>query len=389
LHGIDAGILEQQYIIRSYTNKGKNARLAKGAHLFRSSEIAVGSAKVADMSNRTWFNDALRALLARRELTAQETRAALTALVDGSAGEAEAAAFLIALRMKGETSSELATAAHVLREYMVRWDPGPGPVLDTCGTGGDGAGTFNISTATAFVVAAAGVTVVKHGNRSVSSRCGSADVLALCGVSMEGDAVSARAALERCGLAFCFAPNFHPALKRVADLRRRLGVGTLFNWLGPLLNPAGATHQLLGVGRLDLLDLMAGAVAQLGTRRTLVISSRDGLDEVSLSAPTLVRDVCGARVTALEWAPDDFGLEPCRLEDLQVDSPEQSAALLRQVLGGAAGPATRVVLANAAAALLAAERATTLPEGVAIASEALLSGRAEKILHALATAKSS
>jgi anthranilate phosphoribosyltransferase len=339
------------------------------------------------MSNRSWFSDAMTALLARRELSDEQTRAALTAMIEGRAGEAEAAAFLIALRMKGESAGEIAAAAQVLREHMVRWDPGPQPVLDTCGTGGDGASTFNISTATALVVAAAGVAVVKHGNRSASSRSGSADVLALLGVTLEGDAASARASLARCGLAFCFAPNFHPALKQMADVRRRLGVGTLFNWLGPLLNPAGAAYQLLGVGRPDLLDLMAGALARLGTRCSLVVSSRDGLDEVSLSAPTEVREVRGQHVRSLTWTATDFGLEPCRLEDLQVDGPQQSAAVLRQVLAGDRGPATRVVLANAAAALMAAEKATSLREGVDLASAALFSGRAARVLESLVSGK--
>ena len=342
----------------------------------------------ADFANQAWLADSLGALLARRELTIEQTRAAMTALVEGRAGDAEAAAFLIALRMKGETASEIAAAAQVLREHMIRWNAGPEPVLDTCGTGGDGAGTFNISTATAFVVAAAGVPVVKHGNRSVSSSSGSADVLALLGVTLEGDAAHARATLERCGLAFCFAPNFHPALKRLATLRRRLGVATLFNWLGPLLNPAGAAHQLLGVGRPELLDLMAGALTRLGTRHALVICSRDGLDEVSLAAPTLVRDVCRGQITSLEWTPADFGLDPCRLADLQVSGPEQSAALLRQVLAGDRGPPTRVVLANAAAALLAADKVANLTEGVALASKALFSGRAAQILDSLANLKS-
>jgi anthranilate phosphoribosyltransferase len=339
------------------------------------------------MSSHSWFGDAIAALLARRELSADQVRAAMTAMIAGQAGEVEAAAFLIALRMKGETAGEIAAAAQLLREHMVRWDPGR-PVLDTCGTGGDGAGTFNISTATALVVAAAGVPVVKHGNRSASSRTGSADALALLGATLEGDATSARAALDRCGLAFCFAPSFHPALKHVAALRQRLGVGTLFNWLGPLLNPAGATHQLLGVGRPDLLDLMAGAVVRLGTRRTLIVSSRDGLDEVSLSAPTEVRDIRGSHVLSCTWTPADFGLEPCRLQDLQVPGAEQSAVLIRQVLAGDHGPATWVVLANAAAALLAAEKVSSLHEGVALASTALFSGRAAQVLDSLVSGKS-
>ena len=259
-------------------------------------------------------------------------------------------------------------------------------MLDTCGTGGDGAGTFNISTAAAFVVAGAGVPVVKHGNRGASSQCGSADVLAALGVRLEADAAAARRALERCGLAFCFAPGFHPALKNVAALRRRLGIGTLFNWLGPLANPAGAAYQLLGVGRLELLDLMAGALARLGTLHAMVVCIRDGFDEVSLSASTLVREVQGGTVRAWEWQPGDFGLEPCTLAELKADGVQASTRIVREVLEEKPGPATRVVLANAAAALIAADKVTSLADGVALASEALHSGRARRVLELLVSA---
>ncbi len=335
------------------------------------------------MTPLSWFAEVLVALVARRDLSREQVRAALQDLMSDRCGEAEAAAFLVALRMKGETADEIAAAAEVLREHMVRWDPGCDGVLDTCGTGGDGTGTFNISTATAFVVAGAGVPVVKHGNRSVSSRSGSADVLAALGVRVEGDVEFARRCLGRAGLAFCFAPHFHPALRHVAPLRRRLRVATLFHCLGPLANPASAAYQLLGVGRPELLDLMAGALARLGTRRALVVCGRDGLDEVSLSAPTLVREVHGHTVTCREWTPADFGLEPCTLAELQADGPEASAATLRAVLAGERGPAARVVLANAAAALLAAERVATLAEGVARAAEAIATGKARDALTRL------
>jgi anthranilate phosphoribosyltransferase len=330
-----------------------------------------------------WFGDVLAALLQRRDLPEERMRAVLHALMAGQCSDAEAAAFLIALRMKGETAAELAAAARVLREHMLGWQPGVDGVLDTCGTGGDGTATFNISTAAAFVVAAAGVPVVKHGNRGVSSRSGSADVLAALGVRLDGDAAFARRCLERCGLAFCFAPHFHPALRHVAHVRRQLRVSTLFNCLGPLANPAGAAYQLLGVGRRDLLDLMAGALARLGTRHALVVCGRDGLDEVSLSAATEVRAVRGDVVCNLEWTPSDFGLAACDLQDLYADGPEASAAVLRAVLAGADGPAARVVLANAAAALLAAERVATPREGVALASDAVASGRAARCLEQL------
>jgi anthranilate phosphoribosyltransferase len=340
---------------------------------------------VDSAGSSSWFGDVLTALLARQELSAEQVRRMFQALMSGEAGEAEAAAALIALRMKGETAAEIATAATVLREHMVRWDPGRPNVLDTCGTGGDGSGTFNISTAAALVVAAAGVPVVKHGNRAVSGRTGSADVLAALGVAVEGDAEDARRSLDRANLAFCFAPRFHPALRHVAALRRRLGVATILNCLGPLANPASAPYQLLGVGRPELLDLMAGALLRLGTRRTLVVSSRDGLDEISLSAPTMVREVHNQRIRSWEWTARDFGLEPCSLEDLRAGDVQASAAIIGALLAGADIPAARVVLANAAAALLAAEHADTLHEAVAQARAALTSGRAAQILETLKT----
>ncbi len=331
----------------------------------------------------SFFPDILQALLLRQELSAEQMRMVMNELMSGHCGEAEAAGFLIGLRMKGETAGEIAAAAAVLRERMVRWDPGKARVLDTCGTGGDRSRTFNISTAAAFVVAGAGVPVVKHGNRAVSSNSGSADVLAALGVTIEGDARQARRCLDEAGLAFCFAPHYHPALAHVASLRRRLGVRTLFNCLGPLANPAGAGHQLLGVGQLELLDLMAAALVRLGTSRALVVCGRDGLDEVSLSAPTQVRSVTGAGVQAWEWTSADFGLEPCTLEELRADNAEVSAAIIRGILTGQEGAARRIVLANAAAALLAADEVATLTEGVRLANLAISSGRAQQVLERL------
>ena len=336
-----------------------------------------------------FVSDLLVDLVERRDLGGARMRGLMHVLVAGKLEEAETAALLTALRMKGETAEELAAAAGVLREHMVPLETGRNDVLDTCGTGGDASGSFNISTATAIVTAACGVPVVKHGNRAVSSRSGSADVLTELGVRLEGGAALARRCLDEAGIAFCFAPHFHPALGHLGPLRRRLRFRTLFNCLGPLANPAGAAYQLLGVGRQDLLDPLAGALALLGARRALVVWSRDGLDEVSLSAPTLVRAVHDGQVTAQEWTAADFGLEPCALADLQADGPKASAAVIGAVVAGQHGAARRVVLANAAAALVAAERVPSLPEGVAVAAVAVDSGRARNVLERLAACSAS
>jgi len=329
------------------------------------------------------FAEILSALAAGNELPEASLRAIMGSMLRGDLGDAETAAFLIALKMKGATAGEIATAAMSLREHMVRWDAGHPGVLDTCGTGGDGSGTFNISTATAFVVAGAGVPVVKHGNRSVSSRSGSADVLAVLGVPTETSPEFARRCLDATGLAFCFGPLYHPALKNVGGVRRRLGVSTLFNCLGPLVNPAGVTRQLLGVGRREWLEPMAGALSILGTGHALLVCGADGLDEVSLSGPTHVREVRGHEVKSWECTPEDFGLAPCALAELQAAGPDESARIIGDVLAGVEGPAGRVVLANAAAALLATDQVACLKDGVARARDSISSGRAVAVLAKL------
>jgi anthranilate phosphoribosyltransferase len=295
-----------------------------------------------------------------------------------------AAAVLAAWRCKGETADELAAAATVLRRAM-RILPGASDSLDTCGTGGDGSGTFNISTATALVVAACGVPVVKHGNRAASGRSGSSDVLAELGVAIERGPDWAARCFAEVGIAFCFAPHFHPHLAPLAPLRRTLGFRTIFNLLGPLANPAHSHYQLLGVGTASALDAVAGAIARLGTRRAVVVHGQDGLDEVSLSAPTSVRIVEAGTVRALEWSAATFSLAGCSRAELLADGPAHSAAIIRRILSGQDrdSAAARVVLANAAAALFAAQRVQHPLEAVTMARNAIESGQAAHRLDRL------
>ena len=304
-------------------------------------------------------------------------------MMGGDWREEQIVEFLTALRKKGETGQEIADAASVLREHMVRFDCGTHEVLDTCGTGGDGAGTFNISTAAALVAAGAGVTVVKHGNRAASGRTGSADVLTALGVSVDSDLSWTKRCLEHAGFAFCFAPRFHPAMRHVAAARRRLGFRTLFNCLGPLSNPAGACYQLIGVGHLDWLDPLADAVRRLGTRRTLLVFGSDGIDEVSLAAPTYVREVQNGQVASWQWTAEDFDLATCSLNELRSEGPKESSERIQAILNGEEGPATRVVLANASAALIAAGKAETPADGVMMAREAINTGKAHAVLKRL------
>jgi anthranilate phosphoribosyltransferase len=330
-----------------------------------------------------WFPELFPELLAGRDLPTGRMLEAVRDLVAGRVDEGRAAGFLTALRMKGESAAEIAAAAEVLREQMIRLVPVNGPVLDTCGTGGDDSGTFNISTAAALVAAGAGIPVVKHGNRAVSSRSGSADVLRELGVNIESGPEWAQRCLDRAGFAFCFAPHFHRGMAHVGALRKKLGVRTIFNLLGPLANPADAPYQLLGVGKPELLDPLAGAVAELGTRQAVLVCSDDGLDEVSLAAPTQVRVVRGNKFESREWRPEEFGLRRVEVNEIRADGPAASAAIIREILAGSDSPARRITLANAAAALWVAEAVPTLKDGVARAEAAIASGAARRVLEQL------
>ncbi len=330
--------------------------------------------------NLDWFSRWYPELIAGRTLAKSAMMECMEGLLNESVSPLEVGAFLTAMRMKGETAEELSAAAHSLRQRMRTLDCKGVAVLDTCGTGGDKSGTFNISTATAFVVAAAGCPVVKHGNRSASSKSGSADVMAALGVRIDAGPEWALRCLEQLGYAFCFAPQFHPGLRHLAPLRRRLGVRTLFNLVGPIVNPASPAYQLLGVSEPTLVRPLGEALLDLGIQRAVLVHSLDGLDEVSLSTATVAYMIEPGTKEERLWHPHDFGLSLTDADSLKVDSPEASAALIQSVLQGDRGDPRAIVLANAAAALWTAGRVASLREGVALAEAAIDSGRARQLL---------
>jgi anthranilate phosphoribosyltransferase len=309
-------------------------------------------------------------------------------IMDGVADEESVARLLAGLHKKGETVVEVAGAAMAMRRRMTPIRSSRPDLIDTCGTGGDGARTFNISTAAALVTAAAGVPVAKHGNRAATSLSGSADVLAALGVNVGADVAIVEACLEELGICFCFAPLLHGAMKRVAAVRKRLGTPTIFNILGPLVNPASAPFQLLGVGRPALQPLLADALLLLGVRRATVVHGSDGLDEVTLGGPTVVVEAAGSRLRRFDWQPADFGLAPAASAELLITGPEESAALISGILQGRRGPPRDFVVANAAAALWTAGRSASLRECADQAAGAIDSGAARELLARLAARSS-
>lgn len=312
-----------------------------------------------------------------------EMRSAIDFIMRGDVPDAQIALFLTALREKGETVEEIAGAAAAMREHMTPIRTRREGLVDTCGTGGDGSRTFNISTAAAIVTAAAGVPVAKHGNRSITSRTGSADVLAALGVNIQADTKCVEDCLDSFGICFCFAPLLHPAMKRVAEVRKQLGVPTIFNLLGPLSNPAGARFQLLGVGKPHLRNTLAQALALLGTERTVVVCGEDGLDEVTLQTTTRVTVAEGGRLRETTWTPRDFGLAPAKLDSLIVEDPGQSADIIDRIFVGKQGPARDIVVMNAAAALWTARKATSPMECAELAQWVIESGKARQLLARL------
>ncbi len=329
--------------------------------------------------------ESIKRLVARESLSAEDSAAAFGAIMDGEASPAQIAALLVSLRMKGETVPEILGAARAMRARMSRITVSKSPLLDTCGTGGDGAGTFNISTAVAFVAAACGVAVAKHGNRAISSRSGSADVLVACGVNVEASAEVIGRCLETLNLGFLFAPARHPALKHAGPIRKELGVRTVFNLLGPLTNPAGATRQLLGVYDRALVEPIAEVLKLLGSERAWVVHGEDGQDEISLAGPTFVAVLEGGAVTRRTLSPEDVGLSRQPASALRGGSPEENAAIMREVLRGKGpGAITDAVALNAAAALHVAGVADSLGAGLQKARAALAEGSPYAVLERLA-----
>ena len=332
------------------------------------------------------ISDAIDRLLDGEDLGRERAAAALEAIMSGEAGEVQTAGFLIALRAKGETADELAGLAATVRSHAERVTPPSGPFIDTCGTGGGSITTFNISTTATFVVAGAGVAVAKHGNRSATSRCGSADVLEALGARIDLDPEGVSRCLQETGLGFMFAPAHHPAFRHIVPVRRALGVRTIFNLLGPLTNPAGAPRQLLGVGDPAYLERMGRALALLGCERALLVSSRDGLDEISTGAISDVVAVDGDQVRASVIDPAALGFDPPDVGAIAGGDPAHNADLLRAVLGGAGGPAREVVIINAAAAIWLAGRAPTLEAALPVAEASIDDGSAAARLHAFVDA---
>jgi anthranilate phosphoribosyltransferase len=330
------------------------------------------------------FQELVEQVQSSKHLERSQMQSVIEAMLAGQVDDATTGQLLLALREKGETVDELAGAALAMRKHMTPIRSHRTGLLDTCGTGGDGAKTFNISTAAAIVAAAAGVPVAKHGNRKITSATGSADVLSQLGIRIE----AARPVVERCldelGICFCFAPLLHPAMKHVANIRRALGVPTLFNYLGPLCNPANADYQVLGVGKPELQRKIAEVLAQLPIRRAIVVRGLDGMDEVTLASDTCVLEVHPHRVSEHMWRPESFGLDPIDPNELLVNSPEESAAVIRELLEGKRGACRDTVLANAASGLWVAGLESNLVQAVERCAQAVDSGKAKQLLDALA-----
>jgi anthranilate phosphoribosyltransferase len=323
-------------------------------------------------------------IAAGQDLTQDQMTEVMDLVMSGNVPEKEIAVLLVALKAKGESADEIAGAAVAMRRHMTPVRTRRRGLVDTCGTGGIGSELFNVSTAAAIVAAAAGVPVAKHGNRSITSKSGSADVLAALGVNVEASVQTLERCLDELGICFCFAPSLHPAMKHVAPVRKKLGVPTIFNLLGPLCNPASAPFQLLGVGRPELHETMGHVLARLGTEHAVVVHGTDGLGEVSLAAPTDVIEVRGDALRRFTWQPEDFGLDRADMESMKVSGPGESAAIIRRVLDGDLGAERDIVVLNAAAALWTAGVDPSPGECAKHAARAIDRGAAQELLTAWA-----
>jgi len=331
------------------------------------------------------FPGLLEKLQRQEDLTEAEAAAAMGRIMDGEAPAAQVAGLLVALRQKGERPAEVVGFARAMRARAVPLARPRPEAFDTCGTGGDGANTFNISTVAAIVVAACGVPVAKHGNRSASSRCGSADVFEALGVNIAAAPSVTEACLDEAGLAFFYAPTFHPSMRHAGPIRRELGVRTAFNLLGPLTNPAGARRQIVGVPRPELTELLARALGLLGSERAWVVHGADGLDELSTTGYTKVSETRNGAVRTFYLHPAEVGLAKANPADLAGGDAAENARIAREVLAGDAGPRRDIVLFNAGAALLVAGAAPSISEGIARAAEAIDTGAASRLLDRLTT----
>ena len=326
---------------------------------------------------------AIGRLIAGESLDRDEARGVMEQIMSGDATDAQIGGFLMALRAKGETIDEIAGFAETMRAKATQITGGKAPLVDTCGTGGDASGTFNISTTVAFVAAGAGLTVAKHGNRAMSSRCGSADVLAQLGVNVEATPDQVGHCLDEAGIGFLFAPALHGAMKHAIGPRKELGTRTVFNVLGPLTNPAGAKRQLIGVCAPDLTETMAGVLGALGSERAFVVHGHDGLDELTLTGPSRVTELADGATKTYDVTPEDFGLQRVSVDQLAGGDAAQNAAILTSILDGELGPAADVVVMNAAAAIVAGGVSQDLASGVKVARDSIEFGKARASLDRL------
>jgi anthranilate phosphoribosyltransferase len=331
------------------------------------------------------FREKLNKIVQGKDLNETEMSQLITDIFSGNVTDAQIGAFMAALATKGETFEELAGAAQAMRRKALRIQASASTVVDTCGTGGDGAQTFNISTTTAFVVAGCGVTVAKHGNRSISSQCGSADLLEALGVKLDTDPEIVEEAIQAIGIGFLFAPLYHSAMRFAANARKEVGLRSIFNMLGPLTNPAAANCQLLGVYAPELTEMFARALLLLGAKRAFVVHGHDGLDEISVCAPTRISEVKDGLIRTYDISPEQFFGTRAAPDELQGAQPEINAEITRKILAGVKGPKRNVVLLNASAALVASGKANDFTEGIQLAEASIDTGTAAKKLDALVT----